>query len=750
MSRLEKNPGNITVDMFLAICTLAGMTPDQVLRFTLPGPGPLEVSDPYRELRERRRLLEDYLRPWREKLARAAAEAEAADRTGSPSRLLAEPLAAAHRTIQQLDDILRTYGAKPLVAFLGRSDAGKSRMINALTGINMLPVEWQPTTSIRVYVKHTDDKPPWMDEDAWVFRKPDPGSPGWDFRRFADEDYCRAWKIDAGSSEVLERYATRRGSRTAARQAEAAVVYIDSPILRACDIIDLPGFGTGDREEDDVAAQRGREQADVIIYLSAANSFMHEYDILYLRELIRELGPLEARRPGLAPLSNLFIVASQAHIPAEDEVEHILDTGAERLYGQIPPDVWEARKKAAQGLGIEPEYTPAALRSRFFPYTLDNGPLRAAFEQALRKLLEEDLPPVWLERIDAAVRDARAAAVARCDARLRELTVILDQREAQRTRYEQQRQLEPAFRARLREERKTVEETIARLRNDGTAAFAAWYRRHVTVEAIEDIIRTRRYTRKDAQTFLPGNVNDMIYAFIQKRLQADAEELAGSVTAYLDVFEEGARNLVTIDLPAARVAFDARGAFAGGLASASVLGALALWAGSMGNLGGYILVAKGVSVLSSLGVSIAGGTAAAVSAVAALGGPATLALGLALTVGLAVKSIFGDQWQTRMARQLIKQMEKERVAERYQEVIAAFWDDTADAWRQAADAAEKAFGRELERIGRLLAEDNTDNLRAMLAEGRALRDFLGGIPWGVSLPPARPAGGDVNDVRTEP
>src|SRR5690606_3621821 len=106
------------------------------------GPGPLEVSDPYRELRERRRLLEDYLRPWREKLARAAAEAEAADRTGSPSRLLAEPLAAAHRTIQQLDDILRTYGAKPLVAFLGRSDAGKSRMINALTGINMLPVEW--------------------------------------------------------------------------------------------------------------------------------------------------------------------------------------------------------------------------------------------------------------------------------------------------------------------------------------------------------------------------------------------------------------------------------------------------------------------------------------------------------------------------------------------------------------------------------------------------------------------------------
>src|SRR5690606_7638542 len=279
---------------------------------------------------------------------------------------------------------------------------------------------------------------------------------------------------------------------------------------------------------------------------------------------------------------------------------------------------------------------------------------------------------------------------------------------AQRARYQQQLRLEPAFRARLREERKTVEETILRLRNDSTAAFAAWYRRHITVESIEEIIRSRRYTRKDAQTFLPGNVNDRIYSYIQKRLQADAEELTASVAAYLDVFQEGARNLTAIHLPAARVAFDARGAFAGGLASASVLGALALWAGSMGNLGGYILVTKGVSVLSTLGVSIAGGTAAAVSTVAALGGPATLALGLALTVGLAVKTVFGEQWQTRMARQLFKQMEKERVAERYQEVISKFWDDTAAAWRQAANAAEEAFDRELQRIDRLLAEDNTD------------------------------------------
>lgn len=108
-------------------------------------------------------------------------------------------------------------------------------------------------------------------------------------------------------------------------------------------------------------------------------------------------------------------------------------------------------------------------------------------------------------------------------------------------------------------------------------------------------------------------------------------------------------------------------------------------------------------------------------------------------VGLAVKGIFGEKWQTRMAKHLHKQMGQERVAERYQDVIATFWDDTAAAWKRAADAAEQAFEAELERMGRLLAEEDPDAVRAMLAEARALRDFLGGIPWGVSLPPAEPA-----------
>lgn len=58
------------------------------------------------------------------------------------------------------------------------------------------------------------------------------------------------------------------------------------------------------------------------------------------------------------------------------------------------------------------------------------------------------------------------------------------------------------------------------------------------------------------------------------------------------------------------------------------LGGLGLWAATVGNLGGYILVAKGVSLLSALGISV-GGTAAAASFVAAIGGPITIGIALA-------------------------------------------------------------------------------------------------------------------------
>lgn len=43
---------------------------------------------------------------------------------------------------------------KPSVSIVGRSDTGKSTLINSLIGMDKMPTSWTPTTSIAVYIKH--------------------------------------------------------------------------------------------------------------------------------------------------------------------------------------------------------------------------------------------------------------------------------------------------------------------------------------------------------------------------------------------------------------------------------------------------------------------------------------------------------------------------------------------------------------------------------------------------------------------
>ena len=43
----------------------------------------------------------------------------------------------------------------------------------------------------------------------------------------------------------------------------SAVVFIDSPILKVCDLIDLLGYNTGDRELDTILTEQVRDYADI-------------------------------------------------------------------------------------------------------------------------------------------------------------------------------------------------------------------------------------------------------------------------------------------------------------------------------------------------------------------------------------------------------------------------------------------------------------------------------------------------------
>jgi len=152
-----------------------------------------------------------------------------------------------------------------------------------------------------------------VEEDVWIFANQAGGENLWDESRLHDESYCRLWKIGAGGVETLRSFGTRQGEYYD-REAGAAVVFLDAPILKTCDIVDLPGFGTETEQDDNITFATTRK-ADVVLYLSQASGFMRIEDITYLKRNISEL-PVWEKKGGndLKPLSNLFVIDNLLHL----------------------------------------------------------------------------------------------------------------------------------------------------------------------------------------------------------------------------------------------------------------------------------------------------------------------------------------------------------------------------------------------------------------------------------------------------
>lgn len=703
--RMEKDPDKISLDVLSVIIRVFGVTFDQLLNPVISGLSAPKVKDNWGRVRRIREGIERYI-------------------AAHTPKYLVETYPDELKLLGELKERITR---KTKIACIGRPDSGKSRTINTLLGRNILPTNWTPTTSAFVLIKHIEDKPAYFGADnVWVFRD---GGGGWNPDNIGDEKYCREWCLAAGDHELIGRFGAHGGANE--EDVGAIVVYVDSDILHNCDLIDLPGFNpqavVTDEESakvsdiydsrDSMLSARASRMADGFIYLSIANSFLYGDDLAMAQSIVKALPMVEKTGENdLPPFGNLFFVASQALTVDHGDTAklgEICDKAAERLWAMVSghPAITERRAHTGH------DYSQSALRSRFFTSEMDSPALTETFHAELARFVEM-LPVVQERRAIEELRLFCDSQAARFQDEQRRCRMIVEDHEAAVARLRELEQDEPRRAAEFRRSVYRVTDIISGMRRDCERACSAIFDGVIDPAHIVAVIDRHglKKNKRDLQELVT-----LLNAELENALTAELTEKSDELKGEIDTFIAAAQvsftggDVDTPDVSGLPLAFNVGRAFASGLSGAATFGALAAWAATCGNLGGYVLVAKAVSLLASLGIHL-GGTSAVISAVSAIGGPVVLGIAIAVIATLTSILALGGTWKKLIGNRLVKQYRKKDVLGSLIDISENFWNDTMDAFRAGTEKIEQEWREQMDTLRDSIADFSDDALIAE-AEG---------------------------------
>jgi ElaB/YqjD/DUF883 family membrane-anchored ribosome-binding protein len=369
------------------------------------------------------------------------------------------------------------------------------------------------------------------------------------------------------------------------------------------------------------------------------------------------------------------------------------------------------------------------LSRRFFSFWYETDARRKPLENSLLDCLKEILPSKVIKGISKQIDSLKQTSARLLESRVTLLRRASNDRAQARSEFARIQADFPERRKRLKLLRDVVRQSIQSHKN-------------ATREFIEDKIRPcllhpelRKLIesfpdKKHAKESILTRATETAQAQMNKFLKERAESLMKDIEKYLSEFEMPLFGDTPSPNEQVNFPFDAKGMFAASVAGLSTAGALSLVASTMGNLGGYILVAKGVSLLSTMGISV-GGTAAAVEAVAIIGGPVTLAIGLAALAAVGTWTLFGESWQNRLAKKAEKALLN--FIEAFSKRCDDFWLTTESNFNNVADEIERKYDGYVENLSEQIETGSSLEMENTLAETLRLRDFFAGIPWEVPV-----------------
>jgi len=719
IAKWEKTPKSIPINYVGAICRIFGISPDRLFK-DVDIFGKINHSDfgnPYTVRDAALTVLEAYCRP----------KLEQFKEKGEKPKLI-------KRLFTKLAEITKQIKRKPIVAFVGKSDVGKSRLINSLTGIDSLVADWTPTTSITVYIKHIDDKPDFMRENVWIYKH------GWDYTKFADKEYTNDYYLASGDTDTLMRYGTHNKLNVKNKnKVGSALLFLDSELLKSCNIIDFPGFGAVGGEKDTKQINKAKDIADVFIFLSVINQFMNAEEFLFLKDILKKVVTPGSYSDPQDSIDRFLIVATQAHIPNSlEKVNEIIQSGAKLSFDNLP-------KKITENIIKDDKKSAYALyKSRFVTYSIEDSQLREQFNVLFEKLLGQKIPKLFLNRANDLVRSFKDDAKSVITDEINDYEKVKNDFEEMVAYHKQFKRERPKMVAYFEDKTNQIINTMEHVKNDEYEKFETWWSDKITEANVKRLIEKKfGNNKKHASEYILSNLLDLMQDKLEDLVESDytqnvKEQIDHLFRKYGEYINKISRyKKPTFGKPtdkASGVPLDRQGIIAAVIGSSTTLGVLGIWASGLGPLGGYILVAKGVAMLSAIGIGISGGVATAVAFVAAIGGPITLAIGLAGIVGGLLSGVFGESWQKRLSKQAIKTIKEKNVREKYKNQLTRFWNESISATITVKDGIEEKIDNAIKDLkDKIDASKKPEEIEKTIETYKEYKSFFNGLPWEMKL-----------------
>lgn len=661
LTHLEQFKGQLPLDILVKIANVTGKTIDELNAFTILDEQQIIGSSPQDSKTFNKESILAYLQK-----KKAYDHSQCEDTFGVQINEL-------HKKVSEL-------AVKPRVVIAGHPDVQKSLLVNKLLGTKEIFSSWSSTNAIAVHIKHIEDKPSYIKDEVWIFCAAPEHSPiaPWDEHFLYNESYNQEWKLAGGDIKILEKYSKNRSEDGSLYEAGAAMLFVDSDLLKNCDILVLPCINESNRLENKNAIIDSINSTDILMYI--ANSLMCERDI---DDLIEAIGCLrssgQAETDIMKPLANLFMIDAQPHMKSYeglDSLSVMLDQGYHRLAYSLS----QRESKTKENI-VSHHYDEAMIRSRIFTVHPDTLTLQDS-------VLDEFYP--FIEQLSKEVREqAKAYIRSEMEEYNHVVSHRIDQLEASLQQHIKDKKIvadmvanEPHRSNMNLNHIQDMLNAIDEMKSASFRTFALKYEQFISEEYIVSKIKAQNIKpNKKGIEILNRHLIGTLQSQLKEVQDGQNSQLNPRMNTYIEQFQHQVENQLGEEK------FNATQAFLNGLSEYNAPSGVKVWAVSIDHLDKYILNFQlkqaGLFVGSRLSLSL-------------LSGPIIIILSAALTVILL--SIQRDKWKKKLARRIIAEYDQHQVLLALRKELDQYWADTIRDFKQGADALDaewKAYSTRL-------------------------------------------------------